>query len=245
MVITKTILKKIINEEIEAYLSEVGMCHDPDSGHFDDCDPGNIYSLTSKGAKDNNIDDEYVQRGKVSSKKKRKPPKVSAKFGINTSDEKAAGRKKISGQDISPKYSVSKYPKKYGQNEKLDHPLVPKSEDSESDRLDKLGYTHHLRALGRGIIRADEQEVQPDESTITIKVNLLMDLIGFALDGVEEKRVSESRSKNPNAAFYAKCRQLGFTTTQEAQKAILIALNNFQKASAGKLFEPEKQQKSN
>lgn len=242
MKILKSTLTKIINEEIETYLSEIGMCHDPDSGHFDDCDAGNIYSLTAKGAKDNNIDDEYVQRGKISSKKKRKPPKVSAKFGMNTSDAKAAGRKKISGEKISPKYSVSKYPKKYGQNEKLDHPLIPSRDDSDSDRKDKLGYTHHLRALGSGIIRADEQDENPDSSMITIKLDLLMDLIGFALDSVEEKKISERRSNDTNAAFNAKCRQMGFTTSSEAQKAILIALNNFQKASAGKLFEPEKKQ---
>ena len=108
-------LEKLILEELESYLSEVALCHDPKTGHFDSCDSGNVYSLSAKGAKDNKIDGKYVQRGTLTGKKgSGDVPKVSSKFGLNTSTEKQGGRIRMrSGTDISPKYSVSKYPEKY------------------------------------------------------------------------------------------------------------------------------------
>ena len=106
-------LLTIIREEVVKYINEVGLCHSPETGFFVKCNKGSVYSLTRKGASDNNINNKYSQRGMVVDKEKDKPPRLTSKFGINTSDKKAAGRKKISGQDISPKYSVSKYPEQY------------------------------------------------------------------------------------------------------------------------------------
>jgi len=51
---------------------------------------------------------------------------------------------------------------------------------------------------------------------------------------------TEAFAGEKQRAFQAKCRQMGFTTPGEAQKAILTALNNFHRASDGKLFEPVK-----
>ena len=111
-------LEKLILEELESYISEVALCHDPKTGHFDSCDSGNVYSLSARGAKDNKIDGKYVQRGTLTGKKdKGDVPKVSSKFGLNTSDKKQGGRIKMrSGDGISPKYYVSKYPEKYKEN---------------------------------------------------------------------------------------------------------------------------------
>ena len=231
MKITKTRLRQIINEEINTYLAEVGLCHDPKTGHFDDCDSGNIYSLTKKGAKDNNISDEYVQRGKISSKKKRKPPKVSAKFGSNTSPTKQAGRKKISGDNISPKYSVSKYPQKYGQTEKIDHALVPSIDDSESDRLDKLGYTHHLRALGRGIIRADEDL----ELDVTLTLDQIVDIVKAVLATPEIQTLESDNDK-----LKQKCASIGMISMADAQQRVLRGVNQAVIASKGELFKDSK-----
>ena len=235
MKITKGSLRRIVKEEISGYLNEVGLCHDPDSGHFDDCDSGNIYSLTFKGAKDNNIDDEYVQRGKVSSKQKRKPPKISAKFGSNTSDTKQAGRKKISGKDISPKYSVSKYPEKYGQKNEMDHPLVPSSDDSESDRLDKLGYTHHLRALGSGIIRADE-DVDGEINDVEIDFNLTIDQIVDIVQAVLKMPEIQTLEMNQDK-LKQKCNSIGMISMADAQQRVLRGVNQAVIASKGEMFK--------
>tara|TARA_R110000744_G_scaffold379689_2_gene498420 strand:+ start:362 stop:904 length:543 start_codon:yes stop_codon:yes gene_type:complete len=118
MKVSKIQLSYIIKEELVNYLIEVGLCHSKDTGFFTDCNKSSVYSLTNKGASDNNIDKSYVGRGMVTSKEKRTPPKLRSKFGVNTSPTKQAGRKKISGDDINPVYSVSDYPDKY--NEELE-----------------------------------------------------------------------------------------------------------------------------
>jgi len=113
----KTTLQQIIEQEVRRMLrlEEASLCHSPKTGHFTDCnDDGAIYSLTKTGAKASGVDDRFVARGPVKSKKDDEPPKLGpVQYGMNTSKTKAGGRKRISGQDISPKYSVSKYPKRY------------------------------------------------------------------------------------------------------------------------------------
>lgn len=110
-------LKDLIEEEVKAMLKELALCHSPKTGHFTTCsDKGAIYSLTKKGARAGNVDDRYVARGKVKSKERGQPPKLSkVPYGANTSRELAAGRKLIDGTDIPAKFSLSKYPKRYGQ----------------------------------------------------------------------------------------------------------------------------------
>ena len=45
MKITKEELKLLIRDTLD----EVALCRNKDTGHFDDCEPGNVYSLTKKG----------------------------------------------------------------------------------------------------------------------------------------------------------------------------------------------------
>ena len=115
----KETLQQIIEQEVRRMLrlEEASLCHDPRTGFFTDCDDdGAVYSLTKTGAQASGVDDRFVARGKVKSKKDNQPPKLGpVPYGMNTSKTKAGGRKRISGTDITPKYSVSKYPKKYSE----------------------------------------------------------------------------------------------------------------------------------
>ena len=90
MKLTKAELIKIIKEE----LLEVALCRDKDTGHFDDCSPGNVYSLTKAGAKSAGVSDEFVGRGTITKNRKLDTP-----YGANTSDTEQCGRKYISGAD--------------------------------------------------------------------------------------------------------------------------------------------------
>ena len=96
-----------ILKEWKQYLSEF-YYHDPETGHFTEKKPGVVKSLTKAGAKSRGIDTKYAERGVVTSK-----DKVQSKFGMNTSKDKSCGRKTISGQDITPKYSCSDYKEVY------------------------------------------------------------------------------------------------------------------------------------
>lgn len=150
--ITREELKNIVRQELESYfneenfgllaepskeVNELGYCHSPKDGTFTDCDKGSVYSLTTKAANKHNIDKSYVKRGTVSSKKTREAPKVSTKYGVNTSKTKSAGRKLLDGDDISPKYSVSKYPEKYGEGLDLNN---KKQRQAEIERCRELGF---------------------------------------------------------------------------------------------------------
>ena len=119
MKITETKLREMINEELSEYLKEVALCHDPETGYFDSCDSGNVYSLSKKGAKSGGVDSKYVQRGTLTKSKPRGDvPVVKALFGLN-SKNKSGGRIKIpSGKKITPKKSVSQYPRPYHQTRK-------------------------------------------------------------------------------------------------------------------------------
>ena len=106
-------LRYIILDEYYKLITEINLCHSPDNGKFTKCSKGSVYSLTKKGADDNNINKSFIGRGLVSSKEEDNPPKLKSKFGLNTSPNKQGGRKKISGDNITPTYSVSKYPERY------------------------------------------------------------------------------------------------------------------------------------
>ena len=244
MIISKKKLQRIIQEEARLVLKEVATCHNKRTGYFDDCEPGAVYSLTDKGARDNKIDKKYVQRGTVTKKKKTKnePPTVQAKFGVNSSKKKSAGRKDISGDDISPKYSVSKYPEKYTeekeqtrkwnrrwksvrrrrQNDKLGKPSR-KSWLHGYDELDKLS-----RGIDLGIL--ENTKLAIDDLAACIEVCLLEEL-------GQEEVLDESEAGN-------QCRRMGFVTMKEATRKILLSLNNFAKAGDGKLLEPDAPRKS-
>ena len=118
MKIAETKLRGMIIEELSEYLKEVALCHDKDTGYFDSCDSGNVYSLSRKGAKSGGVDSKYVQRGTLTKSKPRGDvPVVKAKYGLNTT--KPGGRIKMpSGRKITPKKSVSKYPVQYHKTRK-------------------------------------------------------------------------------------------------------------------------------
>jgi hypothetical protein len=111
-------LRCIILDEYYKLISEINLCHSPNTGKFTKCSKGSVYSLTKKGAEDNNVSKDFIGRGIVSSKEEDEPPRLRTPFGLNTSPDKQGGRKKISGDNITPTYSVSKYPEKY--KEELD-----------------------------------------------------------------------------------------------------------------------------
>jgi len=116
MIVSIKELREIILEEYLNLLSEVSLCHSPKTGHFTKCNKDSVYSLTKKGASNNNIDPSFVGRGLVSTKEDDKPPRLKSKFGQNQiGGKKVAGRKDMTGKDISPQYSVSKYPERYSE----------------------------------------------------------------------------------------------------------------------------------
>ena len=231
MKITKKALKALIVEETMIYLSELNACHSKKTGRLSSCKPGDSYSLSEPAVKQAGWDPDKAGKGKITSK-----GNVTYRFGMSAGD-KACGRKTVPGKKINPKYKCADYPEQYDES---GHPLIPSSEDSYSDRKDKLGYSKHLQALERGVIRADEMLVLHGDDTLGLTLSELMDLIADAFQddcGAQfENVVPDERTK----ALNAKCRQMGFTTPAEAQKRILTALNNFHRASDGKLFEPVK-----
>ena len=58
----------------------------------------------------------------------------------------------------------------------------------------------------------------------------------FDDDDLKESEMTPEQRK----AAGARCKQLGYLTASEAQKRLLMAINNFNRASAGKLLEPNK-----
>jgi len=111
MKISKKRLEEIIKEEIES-ISEVGMYHDPETGHFTKQAPGAVKSLSKKGAKSAGVSSDYVGRGVVTAK-----GKTRAKFGMNHGKDEC-GRKSIQktgDNNISPRYKCSTYKERYAE----------------------------------------------------------------------------------------------------------------------------------
>tara|TARA_R110002110_G_scaffold114332_1_gene283633 strand:+ start:536 stop:1087 length:552 start_codon:yes stop_codon:yes gene_type:complete len=152
MRMNKDKLKDIIRDELLKYFSEpsnkedqieeVGLCHKPsgpNGGTFTKCKSGSVYSLSKPAADKHGIDDDYIKRGVVSSKEKRKPPKVSAKFGVNSSTKgKGAGRQlHPSGKPRTAQRSVSKYPERYEEGEQRQH---KEQKEIQIQRCRELGF---------------------------------------------------------------------------------------------------------
>tara|TARA_R110000824_G_scaffold195180_1_gene377896 strand:+ start:85 stop:807 length:723 start_codon:yes stop_codon:yes gene_type:complete len=240
MKISESKLKDIIIEEIREYLTEIATCHNPSTGFFDDCEEGNVYSLSTKGASKNKVDKKYVGRGTVSSKQRKKDGTVAikSKFGMNTSKKKAAGRIEMpDGSKIPAKYSVSKYPEKYteqkGQKFDPNWESAKKRKRDDSiqkpnrknwfhgyDEMDKL-----VRGVGLGVL--EEEDFWLDGPTIA---RIVMET--FPSDNIEESRGTTAE----------RCRSLGLITVGEAQKRILGSLNAFSLAQDGKLNVPRDKQ---
>jgi hypothetical protein len=103
-------IEEIINEEIEAFLSE--RCHSPTTGYFEKCKKGSsVYSQTKGSSR---YSDRYAGRGIYQGDEADGTPKLRAKYGVNGSADVSAGRVLFDdGTPIPPTYSVSKYKQKY------------------------------------------------------------------------------------------------------------------------------------
>lgn len=233
-------VKEIIVEETEELVNELGLCHS-DDGTFDDCKKGNVYSLTKKAAEEHGVDKKFSQRGTVSSKEKGKPPKLSAKFGLNTSPTKQGGRKKISGEDIVPKFSVSEYPKKYEEAKSRYDPNWKSSKKRKQD--DEMGKPNRKK-MGKGAWFHGYDEM--DKLARGVGLGLLQDhhfntkelieMIDDAFRSLEEERMFEGFD------LKSKCRSIGLVSVSEAQQRILRSLNAFSLAQDGKLNAPPDKQ---
>ena len=224
MKLTKQQLKIILKEEIEEVIDELNACHDKDTGKLSSCKQGDSYSLSKPAVRAKGHDPDRAGKGKVTSR-----GKLSPRFGM-ADGSKACGRKTVSGKKINPKYRCAEYPNKYEEGIK---DLIPSVDDSDSDRLDKLGYPKHLQALGRGVIRQDEATgieyiFLPLSELVQIVYNAFQDKSNVLEGNAEEKK-----------RIQAVCKANGYLTSGQAQERILVALNNFSKAADGKLFEPQ------
>ena len=228
MKITRKLLDEMIEEEYNKIMNEVGLCHD-EEGHFTKCEKGVVYSLTKRGAEDNNIDPKFVKRGTVSSKEKREEPKVSTKFGVNTSKEKSGGRKLIDGEDIYPKYHVKKYPERY--SERLSRYDRDWESSKERRRHDKIGKPDRRKySWIHGKKELDDLAALKglyEDATFTMHdVQKTLRRAFGALDETLEE-----------SAETLACRKMGFVTKREAHLNILNALNNYARAADGDLYK--------
>ena len=227
-------LEKIIEETVSEFLNEAALCHSPSTGHFAKCEPGAVYSLSDKGAKSAGVDKKYVARGKVGKKGKKEDGSysVTAKMGTNFGKKQAGRMKMTKGDEISPKYSVSKYPETYNEEKtewdpdwksakkrKKDHQIMKPSHSSWTAGAEELSQT--ARGVGLGLF---EQDGLIDFKTLKTIIE----------DTFPSEPLSEGLSD-----FKSKCRAQGLISMGEAQERILRALNNFSKAQDGKLFEPQ------
>jgi len=230
MKISRHKLEEIIEETVSEFLDEAALCHD-EKGHFSKCDAGATYSLSKSGAEEAGVDKKYVGRGKVSRRGKRKDGSysLSSKMGMNTSSKKQAGRTKFpDGEEIDPKYSVSKYPQRYKEEKtvwnpdwksakkrKQDHSILKPSHTSWNHGHEELSQV--ARGVGLGILEGD--------GNITYQQLLQVLDEAFPIDELEEA----------TSPLRKKCRSMGLISMSEAQKRILLSLNAFAKAHDGKL----------
>jgi hypothetical protein len=238
MKISERQLRKLILEEIREYLYEgASLCHN-EKGHFAKCEDGNTYSLSAKGAKAANVDKKYVSRGTVTSDKRKKDGtvKMRAKFGVNSSDKKSGGRIKMpSGEEIPPRYSVSKYPEKYeeqkGQEYDPNWPsAIKRRRDDSIQKPNRKSWFHgydEMSKLARGVGLGLKEDSQFTGQEL---IDIIMEV--FPDDPLEEAAQSQRDV----------CRSLGLMTVGEAQKQILGALNAFALAQDGKLNAPRDKQ---
>ena len=118
--ITKRRLKQIIREEYASVLREFA-CHRAD-GKWGPCVKGNTLSVLDTNTR---VSDKFKGRGTIKGKNKDGTYKLAAKYGSNQSKKTSAGRKTMSGEDISPKYYVgSRYKKQYYSEQELKEQIL-------------------------------------------------------------------------------------------------------------------------
>lgn len=102
MIIREEDLINTIREELISVLLERGNpWHNKETGKLSSGDTGNTYSISKPKSKETGLE---AKKGIVTSK-----GNLQAKYGM----PKECGRKSISGEEISPKYSCSQFKKKY------------------------------------------------------------------------------------------------------------------------------------
>lgn len=107
MIIREEDLRNTIREELISVMLERGNpWHDKETGKLSSGDTGNTYSISQPKSKETGLE---AKKGIVTSK-----GKLKAKYGM----PKECGRKSISGEEISPKYSCSQFKKKYAELKK-------------------------------------------------------------------------------------------------------------------------------
>ena len=138
-------IRTVIREEYLSFMKEAALCHNKDTGHFDKCSAGNTYSLSDKGAKSSGLDSKWVKRGTLTKSKARGDvPVTRASFGLNSQNKSGGRIKMTSGEKISPKLSVSKYPKPYSLKEAslaMAQWVANAGKDASSDKDDLIDET--------------------------------------------------------------------------------------------------------
>jgi hypothetical protein len=221
-----------LKEMIEEVIAEVALCRNKTTGHFDDCSPGNVYSLSHKGAKSAGVSSDLVGRGTMTKNRKLDTP-----YGANTSDTEQCGRMKISGDKKKKDRRCRDYKQKgrYGVDE--DSMLLPTDDDSDSQRKAKIfpGYDE-IRKLSIGITET------PDESDIFVSINDLIDWLNQLRDDSEQVYdiLDNGMVAESNQVLMRKCQQIGMRTQQQFFGNLVKSLNTIKLASDGKLNEPVK-----
>ena len=119
--ITDRRLRQMIREEYAAVLREFA-CNRKEDGKWGPCVKGNIYSVLDTNTR---VSDKFKGRGTIKGKNKDGTYKLAAKYGSNQSAKTSAGRKTMSGEDISPKYYVgSRYKRKYYNEQELKEQIL-------------------------------------------------------------------------------------------------------------------------
>jgi hypothetical protein len=201
-------------------LDEVALCRDKDTGHFDDCSPGNVYSLSKKGAQSAGVSSDLVGRGTMTKNRKLDTP-----YGANTSDTEQCGRMKISGEKKKKDRRCRDYKDKgrYGVNE-----LVTDEE-------------FNLGGIRRFEMMTDSNDTGSD---VFISLNDLLDSLGMmSTQGQETFRAKEKPMLKDNEllvvesrdALVQKCQQLGFKSQQEYFRNLVTSLNTLKQAQDGDL----------
>jgi hypothetical protein len=102
MIIREEDLRNTIREELVSVINERGSpWHNKETGQFTSPKKGDTYSISQPKSKETGLE---AKKGIVTSK-----GKLKAKYGM----PRECGRKSVSGEEISPKFSCSQFKKKY------------------------------------------------------------------------------------------------------------------------------------
>ena len=142
-------LSRGIYEEEE--LTELQPYHDPKTGKLSSGKPGDIYSLSQKATDAAGVDRKYSMKGTVGkSKDKDGKPKLKHKFGM----AQQCGRRPVSGPDIDPKLSCSKFSTPYSS---LEEDGAPELDENE---LNSTVSTAYVRGMMKMKLDAAMKEIR-------------------------------------------------------------------------------------